>query len=411
MSDDLKLMLERNQVADEVLARMVANKCTTIESFANWVDDKKELKAHFIDNQHLGDDEAAQTSRLKMAWRQADAWVAKKLKRTSEGMTEEPLDDPLEEGLQTSVIDSFKRAWSWAELPPERMGADTLLGRVYREFQARKPTIYPVAKVRSLVFVNALHCGPKKQRVSEKLSMIIEGQEDDTPDLIGTLVHYFTAHEVLANTWVVAGTNEVENEGKKTRFASWPEIYEYRIHVKDEACEMLATHTEASVILYVTAVEEFFRLKAMHAVRSNPKVCWGTALVAATKEYANTWDHKKDLLVSRSSQGHRAIELKPGPVQPRKGGGKGKDKQNQIRVKKEDFSDVEYKKWWTTTAYDHKNNMICKPYNDQRGCKGKCPNGHLHICDVVLESGKYCLSRAHNRWGHKVKEHGAPQKR
>eukprot|EP00973_Karenia_brevis_P090827 12404487-Karenia_brevis.AAC.1 len=33
---------------------------------------------------------------------------------------------------------------------------------------------------------------------------------------------------------------------------------------------------------------------------------------------------------------------------------------------------------------------VCKKYNDQRGCKGRCPNGKLHVCDIILSNNKAC---------------------
>ena len=50
---------------------------------------------------------------------------------------------------------------------------------------------------------------------------------------------------------------------------------------------------------------------------------------------------------------------------------------------------------------------ICKAFNDNRGCKGRgkgkpCPNGQLHVCDVVLPSGKPCGNKNHSRKGHKT---------
>ena len=41
---------------------------------------------------------------------------------------------------------------------------------------------------------------------------------------------------------------------------------------------------------------------------------------------------------------------------------------------------------------------LCKPWNDERGCPGKC--GNLHLCDVRLDSGAAC-GQKHKRSQHK----------
>eukprot|EP00973_Karenia_brevis_P028100 3871199-Karenia_brevis.AAC.1 len=51
---------------------------------------------------------------------------------------------------------------------------------------------------------------------------------------------------------------------------------------------------------------------------------------------------------------------------------------------------------------------ICKRFNDQRGCKPNCPQGKLHLCDILLASNKAC-GGTHTRSQHDPKRHGVPQ--
>ena len=61
------------------------------------------------------------------------------------------------------------------------------------------------------------------------------------------------------------------------------------------------------------------------------------------------------------------------------------------------------KKQRMTTAQQFNGRNICKAFNDGRGGnrdERQCPAKGIHVCDVVLPSGKPCGSRSHHRAGH-----------
>jgi len=411
MKDSLKQLLVRNAIADSVIAEMIDKQCLNVEDFANWVDKREDLKAAFIDNTDQRQ-VPAQTARIKMAWRQAEAVVQKGLKRTSEGLTEEPLDEPLDEALRVSVIETFSKAWLWPDLPLVRMGTDSLLGRVFREFQARKPTLYPVAKVKSLASVQAKIGGATRRKVGDRVTLCFEGQEDDTMDNVGSVYDYFTLLEILSNTWAVGGAFEVQYQAAVVKYASWPEIYAYNVEIRDEAIGKISDHTESSVLAYVTTVEEEFRIKAIALARSKDQIPWGKALTTVIKEHSSIWDHKADLLAKRKPS-YAGVTLREGPSgrqKPQQMGGAAPDSSPIITQMKKEGKDTDWRKNWATGRYDAKNNYICKAWNDTRGCKRNCPKQHAHICDVVLSNGQLCGSSKHNRLGHKISEHGMAKK-
>ena len=106
---------------------------------------------------------------------------------------------------------------------------------------------------------------------------------------------------------------------------------------------------------------------------------WGMALKAAFEKKASLWDHKASLLIKRPRQ------EAPNREHETKGKGKKGGKQEQaapalINVKKEDGKgkDIEAKRTWVTSRYDRNNQVICKKYNDARGCSSTCPQGLRH---------------------------------
>jgi len=297
MKPKLKALLTNNRVHADVVAEFVKVKCLSLEDFANWVEDRNQLHTHFL-LATSQKDENAQLAKIKMAWRQAEALCAKALERKAAGQHDEELDEPLETQQADSLHASFKAAYSWCQFPPERFGVDTLLGRVFREFAAYKPTVFSVSKVRTLAAATGGRPTGVKRKLGDNVTVTIDG-DDDSEVVGGTLFAYLFRLEVLGNVWVVAGIEQVEHQTKMVRFAYWPDVDAYVKKFRDEGFELLIKFTEQSVLDYITGVEEFFRSKAIAMVRGDEKVPFGIALTRALKENASAWDHKNDILIPR----------------------------------------------------------------------------------------------------------------
>ena len=108
----LRALLASKGVADEVTQWLVDSGCKHVATFANWVDDKKELKASVLDKTPKADD-PAQLAYLRQAWREADAVTARGIKRTAEGMATEELDAPLDPDFQQQLETAFRKQYDW----------------------------------------------------------------------------------------------------------------------------------------------------------------------------------------------------------------------------------------------------------------------------------------------------------
>ena len=401
----LQSILDQNDVSKEVQAQMKTAKCLNVARFANWVEDRAELYKHFVEPTVVKD-EPSEAPRLKMAWRQAEAIYTRSLKRQSEGLQEEPLDEALDTGVQDSVEVSFRAYYNWRAFQPEEVGADILLGRVYREFQKWKPSMFPVAKVKSVALTNS---APKvtKRQVGMGVTMVLDG-DDDSEGYSTTLFLYFLhALHVLANTWALAGCYDAQCKDYPGKMAHWYDTEQYYATIRDKGTKELAKHTEDSVIAYCTEVEEELRRKAISFTRSADHVPWGAALSKATKENSNLWEEESARGILR-----RRVSLAPAaaprdaqpPSKKSKGGGKGKDQHNPSTIELP-------RQLWATGKNDSAGAVICKMFNDLRGCKQWCPMGHSHVCDAYLATGKTCLSKSHSRATHNVVLHGAVKSR
>ena len=148
MQPDLLALLKENEVHGDIIEWMENNDCGSLKRFANFVDDRGQLGAAIVD-QTSQKGSRAQTAAVKQAWREAEALVVRLLKRSSEGLSEEHLDEPLNAELYRSMEDTFKKFYNW-ELTPQTVGCDSLCGRIRREFERRQPSMFAIMRVRSM---------------------------------------------------------------------------------------------------------------------------------------------------------------------------------------------------------------------------------------------------------------------
>ena len=316
---ELKGMLTRAGISDEVLDVFVRMKCTTVSHFANWVDTRADLHKAFLNNVQAAMDDDAQLARLKMCWREAEALYSKRLKRQSEGLLEEVLDQPLDETVQETIEKAFRDKYAWPVLAPDRIGCDSLLGRCHREFQAYKPSMFPVSRVKTVATVQKKEPAAKRQ-CGGGVSIVIERDEDDEAHAILSFLEFIDGLDILGNTWTVAGSFDAKSADFPGFFCQWPKTCAYTQHIRREGTLRLREYTEMSVLACAVAAEEAFRCKAIEFVRGDRKFTWGYALEAVTKEHAHIWQDKGDLLVKRArlSPGRLPIEERPPPrSQPR----------------------------------------------------------------------------------------------
>ena len=105
MKEDLKLLLRRNGVHDDVCNWLAASPqdCHDIKVLANIVDEANQLKATVLSHTSQKDN-IGQLARFKQAWKEADGINIinqTRLKRLGQGIAEDALDEPL---LQVACV-------------------------------------------------------------------------------------------------------------------------------------------------------------------------------------------------------------------------------------------------------------------------------------------------------------------
>ena len=419
MEPGLHALLEKNGVSNQVSEWLAApdQACTSVGIFANWCDSRSEVNERILRHTALRDN-LGQLARLKQAWREADAQVARGVRRSAEGLPDVAIDEPLGAEAQLQITEAFLKFYSWPRLDARRMGSDALLGRFRREFDRRQPSMYHIPRARSLT-ASQRSAPIKRSRLSDGLvleSRDIEGE--DRFEAAG-LWPYFDAFDVVVTTWAVAGCFDIEYEGKNVRYAHWESVASYLFDVRHHAVEAMESYQEASVRLFVSSVEEEIRGYAIEMARRAAPVPWGLALALAAAQHSHLWQERRCLLQPRGSaqrQRSRTPPVRkarqrsrtPRKERPGKGAEKGASKGAPQLQGRADGAPAARSKWMTSDK-DAEGWPLCKRWNDKRGCTGQCNGRSTHACDIMLEKTmKACGSTKHNRVSHDPRVHGAP---
>ena len=168
-SISLKELLDSNDVDSTVLENLgkAPLNITTVKQFANFFETKQEIKTLFLDTLAEYMDLGAVAANLKGAWREAEALTQRSLKRNSEGLPDENMDDPLREAVDSSLKVTFSTAYRF-DIPPTWLGVPSLIGRLHREFQKRSHVATKVEQVRTLSQMHEGRSGIQKKTLGSK---------------------------------------------------------------------------------------------------------------------------------------------------------------------------------------------------------------------------------------------------
>ena len=428
MDATLSSLLKSNGVHEDVTKALETAKCHKVEHFANWFDEAKDIKDFIASTPQR--ESTGEKAKLKHCWARAKELETRQIKRSAQGLADEPLDDPLPAEQQRDLCASAISKYKWECIDPRTIAADHLFAKIRREFVAWQPSMIELAKVRSLADAQRNGNSSKKHRSMVNDVTIIVGREDDKATHL-TIVTFMHALEILCKTWIVTGNYDVPISADATTNRLMVELHEmeqYRLEFKMKIIELLPRFTEASIVRAMVFLEEYFRAKAIEKARSSQKIPWGKGLVQGTTENAHMWAQAREYLVDRYSgnpgtsprQDARTPARLPfvpnarnEPRTPRrpskgsgafasrfaKGGGKGR-KGKEGRKGKDNI------KWYKEAAGEAR---FCMYYNrSSKGCSAaNCQD--KHACNAVLENGTPC-GKKHPRVEHVDSLHGKTQR-
>ena len=271
----------------------------TVANFANFVDDKKELRKEVLEHTNFKDDNGM-LAKLKQAWREAEAQTERAITRSASGLDLENIDDPLPDPVFKEVKLAFVKHYSWGDMDSRRVGSDSYHGRCRREFERRLPSMFPVLRVRSLAH-SSREAPPKRVRLND--DTYLDTRLNDPENAAGPpcLMTWFSGLDVMTNTWGIVGCFESMYMGQKCMYCHWKDSSEYFWTFQHKALELRMLHPEVKVFKYLSAVEESFRAKAIEYARGTVEVPWGMSLLFAIKNHASIWTEKDDILGKKNN--------------------------------------------------------------------------------------------------------------
>ena len=297
---DFRALLDGLQVEEAVITKLTTEGCTNTSLFATWVDEVAEVTS--ILPEDLRQNPAAK-SKLKQAWKRAQLVNERVLKRLSEGLSEEQIDEPLAHEVQRDMIKVAAEYYHWGIIDARRIMSDRQMARVRREFQNWQPTLLSLTKVKTLS-VSQKAATTSRQRISDEIMISMGNLEEDTSTHLDIVLWPDTLR-VLATTWVVCGCYDVplqEGSQERVNMCSWEDADYYTFEFTNRIPKMRHKYVDSSIIKYVTEVEEHMRSRALEQSRSSQKIPWGKALKNALKSEAHKWQDFREDLISREEQ-------------------------------------------------------------------------------------------------------------
>ena len=404
----LESLLRQNDIGEDVLTMLKSEtfKITNTKQFANFFENRAEIASLFCKHASVKIDNPAVIANLKQCWREAEAAVERSLKRSSSGMPEEDIDDPLKEDDNKQLEVMYKNTYSFS-IPPTWRAPNAILGRLHREFMQKSHVAFIIKKIASLELSEQVGQCRKKLKIGLaelNLPFNIEGENEIT---VHSCFGYLHELKIVLYTMSLAGAFKVTKGDGHVLFAPLEDLLAHLAAAE----KFVITHAngretfpDSDILKQLRKIDETIRTEWARRVRSEPSKSLG--------------EHVQDLMGFSTSLWLQApittqvYHAPPRNQQPQpigspvkavkaKGDSKGKDKMKGAgKAKgKEPRSDMPAGAMCKTTKYSSNGKTICKGYNDARGCQNPAC-AFVHCCDVLMSTNKACSGTTHNRASH-----------
>lgn len=199
--------------------------------------------------------------------------------------TQAEMEAPLDDGTRKSLESSWVERYSLT-VPGDLSGADALVGRTYREWKARTPTVPPIAKVKSLTCALM----PRVRQDSQLPgSDAFIGFDKEKVMRIQTVIDYYWGLRILANVWARVGNFEVEGSGgDMVRFFELSHGLDYADNALRAAAD--TDLPPAQMLKWLERRDLKCRTRMMELMRKGETA--SKALASAVEYTRNDWESK-----------------------------------------------------------------------------------------------------------------------
>ena len=235
---------------------------TSSDHFADFADTKDEIGEVVTTETHKPS--RAVIATLKGIWRNCDAAVERKIKRRTEGLPTEELDDPLAPDIQRDIISTFLQHYNVLEIDSRRICADPQFARFRRESQLNSPSNFAILRIKSLA-AGQMAAPVKKERLSDHLEI---STLDTTVDPeIKDLASWCRKLQIFCFTLAVVGCylyEYVDVFGKKVSvmFSHWSHTDKYQYEFTEFVHKLRSRYSDGAILTFISTCEEQFRGKS-----------------------------------------------------------------------------------------------------------------------------------------------------
>lgn len=375
------LLVNEHKVAAEVFHSLKHMGCESVADFvglyteADYEDGLKEV----LQKTETFKDNRIQLARLRVAWARAK----QDLSATSSGPQEENLEAPLPPEVRQRQEDAFFAKYN-VRFPPDLLPAATLFARHFRELRRQHKELDDLARVKSAAESSTAPATEVKQLGDFRVVLKAEPPAVSFKDLISLL----RAHEILLNSWAMAGTAERDSKllpGTKVLEFSMSDNLAYRTFAAERLRRYPGTVTQA--IQWFLDRDRQTRLAAITLYQDEWPL--GEALKTA-------YEPKTAVLWQVGGSGVGAVDdaLSSKPPEP--------PAPKRLRVDRAGSSQVDTSTGKTISAKD-----LCEKWNKGQCTRrqAECSEKKLHRCSFPVEGG-FCGAWQHHALNHNKKSRG-----
>ena len=342
-----------------------------------------ELKSVFLvqarddKNEAVYDANAIQLARLRAAWEAGLRAIERSAAAPAES---EKVDSPLEDGTKDQLDAAWETSYPNIRFDEYLTGADSLVGRTYREFRRKTHSLLAATRVKALAWDRRPNDIAREQ-ISKSVTLEHEVQQEMT---VNTVMQYYWMLRILAHVWAYVGNYTVKSTrdaGKDVLYASLGQCLQYADEALRRTMEFAPPGNQ---LAWLRNGDELTRGKAILLARAG--MPFGEALASAVVECKVEWN-LQGTFGSSSSFGLERRERSRSPRQRR-----GRDPAQR------EVSQTSPKQKYATTMAGGV--LLCPDYPLGKCSKKEeqCPKKRKHLCDIVKPDGGACGQR-HQRGG------------
>jgi hypothetical protein len=295
-------------------------------------------------------------------------------------------DEPITTNDRVAMTKAFSAKYGFT-VPANDSPSDSLLGQCFRQSKAKSNTFVDLSKVRTLAEIQG-QTQTSKRKLGGGVSMVVTNVEMERP--ISDEHDYLSRIDTLMFAYSYTGLTETTSAPQGVWFS-----YQCALNYSS----LMRRGVRTVGLPAATATDMMIRKGLVEKVRNE-----GMSLGAALNMMAKQYEH---LLLFNAFSTYLTPPATPRtpPTRSLVGGPAAKvapkvkaKAKAKTRAQRDGGPDTGR----MTCRMSKNGQVLCKPWNDRRGCRGAC--NKRHACDLDLGGGNVCDNPGHTRMQHPQNE-------